>query len=73
MDSRPERPLTVEEAKARLRRKVTETVPFQGGGTAGFLRRHPYAAIGVVLVGGYILGKSAAARRMLTTAMLLKL
>ena len=73
MDRITDKSLSVAEAKARLRRSVAESAPFRGGAGHDFLRRHPLVLIGLVLAGGFILGKSPAARRALTTAMLLKL
>lgn len=73
MDRISEESLNVAEAKARLRRSVADAAPFRGGTVPDFLRLHPLVLIGVVVAGGFILGKSPAARRALTTALLLKL
>ena len=64
MDRPSYRPLTVEEAKNRLRRTTEEILP------SGYVRHHPYAVLIVAFGLGFMLGKTNRVRGLLTRAIL---
>lgn len=64
MDRLPDRPLTVAEAKERLRETAEETMP------SGYVRRHPVAVLIIAFAAGYLLAKSPLTRGIVTSTML---
>jgi hypothetical protein len=59
MDPDPTEPLSLEEAKDRLRAAARDTGP------AGWVRRHPREALALALLGGMALGNVPVARETL--------
>jgi len=64
VDRLPDRPLTVAEAKERLRETAEETMP------SGYVRRHPVAVLIIAFAAGYLLAKSPLTRGIVTSTML---
>jgi len=64
MDRRPDRSLSVAEAKNRLRATTEEVLP------SGYVRRHPYAVLALAFATGFIFGKSPDSRGLITRALL---
>jgi len=64
MDRRSDRPLSVEEAKNRLRRTSDEALP------SGYVRRHPYAILALAFTAGFLFGRSPFTRSLVTRTML---
>lgn len=64
MDRPSDRPLTVEEAKNRLRSVTEETLP------SGYVKRHPYAILGLALAAGFLIGRSPVTRFLVTRTLL---
>ena len=64
MDRAPDRPLTVEEAKNRLRRTTEEMLP------SGYVRHHPYSVLILAFGIGFILGKTKRVKGLITRALL---
>ncbi len=58
-----EHPLSVTEAKNRLRR-AAEELP------SGYVRRHPYTVLALAFAVGLLMGGSGSGRQLLTRAML---
>lgn len=63
MASETDRPLSVTEAKNRLR-QATEELP------SGYVRRHPYTVLALAFAVGLVMGGSGSGRQLLTRAML---
>ncbi len=57
MDSPPDHPLSVEEAKARLRALAQEST------LSGYVKRRPYTAVTLAFAAGAVLGASPTARK----------
>jgi len=64
MDRPTDQPLSVREAKDRLRSTAEEALP------AGYVKRHPYTALGFALATGYFFGKIPAVRSLFTSPVL---
>ena len=64
MDRPSDRPLTVEEAKQRLRRVTEPLLPI------GYVRRHPYAILVVAVGAGFIIGKMFTVKGLVTRTLL---
>jgi len=64
MDRPSDRPLTVAEAKNRLRRTTEEALP------SGYVQRHPYAVLGFAVIAGFLIGRSPVTRYLLTRTLL---
>jgi hypothetical protein len=64
MDRRSDRPLSVEEAKNRLRTTTEEALP------SGYVRRHPYTILALAFAAGFLFGRSPFTRGLVTRTML---
>jgi len=64
MDSPPDHPLSVEDAKARLRALAEETT------LSGYVKRRPYTAVTLAFAAGAVLGTSPAARKVASRELL---
>lgn len=64
MDRPSGRPLTVEEAKQRLRSVSEPLLPF------GYARRHPYAILLLAVGTGFIIGKIFTVKGLVTRTLL---
>lgn len=64
MDRTPDRPLSLEEAKNRLRETAEETLP------SGYVRRHPITVLAIAFAAGYLFARSPLTRGIVTRSML---
>jgi len=60
---KPDQPLTVEEAKARLRAVAAEATP------AAWVREHPWDAVALAFAAGLLAGLDTDARRPMASAL----
>lgn len=59
-----DQPLSITEAKTRLRTTAEEALP------TGYVRRNPYTALGVALLTGFLFGKSPLVRGLFSSPVL---
>lgn len=64
MDRPSDRPLTVAEAKNRLRRSTEAVLP------SLYIRRHPYTVLLFAIGAGYLLGKALSVQGLVTRTLL---
>ena len=64
MDRESAQPISIQEAKNRLRNSVEEALP------SAYVRRHPYTIMGVALATGFMFGKSHSTRKLFTRTIL---
>lgn len=64
MARRTDQPLSVAEAKTRLRRTTEEALP------TGYIRRHPCAGLAAAFAAGYVAGRVPGASALVTRSLL---
>jgi len=64
LDRPADHPLSILEAKDRLRSTAAEALP------TGYIRRHPYTALGVALATGYFFGRTLIVRSLFSSSVL---